>query len=602
MSELLTSDALHPFKSFLMVELDPEPADVSMRPLLRAIEKAFKVNPNASGNRRRRRLSVVPANPAIDRPAHGFLHYRESRQVPWAKIGLADVTNHLVIVVRHDRLLAIAITEGSRREALMKSVRSGRLGPLRLIRPGRLKAAFVVGDTRTLWLKGMHRRASYKPDNKVLTGSNLRDALDPNADQTYRYTAIRSEASNPAIGDVIGLAVDQSRVWIGPSTDFDDFTASVVAVLEEVRLAIATAEEPLPVVAAAADDLAELDGPFDMSITPPELLDAPAPLDAQQILRTQELEVLAFRTTFDVHPNGPATFEADVSRDGNSVGRIGVEVVRNDEATLPIVEVVSVEPGQRTILDGIVGSLRDPEVLTIRFDSGHVVADRQVFVVRHRDIPFDGWLWADLADYDVGKEKPDPLTAIGTQDSLFCWAMNTWPSILPGVGSRAWLLCDDRPGETADFVHLDDEQDVPILTLVHVKSANNTSVGRGISVVAYETVGAQAVKNLRHLDAHRLDPVLTGASLPGEMAWHDGSPCTRKEFVDRIVAIGTNVRRRVVIVQPHQLRSRLGALRSGASANAADVARGQQLDTMLLGVAANVRGLGAEFYVVGDAR
>ncbi len=598
----LTSDVLRPFKSFLIVELAPEPADVSLRPLLRAIEKAFKINPKAQGSRQRRRLNIVPADPSVDRPEHAFLQYRESRQVPWAKASLADVTNHLVIVVRHERLLGIGITEGSRRDALLKAVRRGHLGPLMLIRPSRLKAAFVVGDTRTLWLKGMHRRASYKPDNKVLTGSNLRDALDPNADQTYRYTAIRSEATNPAIGDVIGLAVDQSRVWIGPSTDFDDFAASVVAVLEEVRQAVTFSEEPLPVVAAAADDLAALDGPFDMSITPPELLEAPAPLDAQQILRMQELESLAFHTAFEVQPIGPTTFEADVLRRGARIGRVSVDVVRGDESTLPEVEIVSVEPGQRGSLEGIVGNLRDPQVLTIRFDSGHVVADGQVFVVRHRDIPFDAWLWGDFTNYNVGKEKPDPLTAIGQQDSLFCWVLNTWPSVMPGAGGRAWLLCDDRPGETADFVHLDDEQGVPVLTLIHVKSANNTSAGRGISVVAYETVGAQAIKNLRHLDALRLNPALTAAALPQGLAWHNGVPSTRADFVARIVALGTNVRRRVVIVQPHQLQSHLDALRSGGSATAAEIARGQQLDTMLLGVAANVRSLGAEFYVVGDAR
>lgn len=594
----MSLQGLRPFKSFLIAEIvgdDP----VELRDLMRSIQKALSVG---EGGRRRRQLSVDPGTDGDG--ATAFLHYSDRRQVPWTKETVLDTHHHLVVCVPYGSLVAIAATEGSRRQALLRELRRGTFGPLRLVPPARLKAAFVKGDARTLWLKGTHRPSSFKADNKVLSGIDLRDALDPIGDQTYRYTALRSSSDVAAIGDVIGIAVDQSRVWTGPSTDWDDFINSVLAILAEIAAAQVTNVEPLPVVAAAVTELTDVDGPFDMAITPPELLLAPPPTDAQEVMRLQQLEKLAYGTSFKVSPASATTLEADVSQSGALLGRVRVEVDETSGEIGTNATEVSVEPGHRQALADVLAHIRDPEVLTVHFDSGHVVADRQVFVVRHRDQPCEDWSWADFDGFDVGTEKPDPLTALGSQTSLFDWVHAKWPAGV-GVGaSRGWLACDDRPGETADFVHLDDSAGAAMLSLLHVKSAGSTSPGRGVSVVSYETVGSQAVKNLRHLEATLLTEGLQGivpANLTN-LVWEDGTQRTRKDFENRLAQLGTDIQRQVVVIQPHMLRSRLTAARAGTPIQPPDVPRLKQLDTLLLGFGAAVRSIGARFVVIGDNR
>lgn len=594
----LQLEGLRPFKSFFIAEVVGD-AQIDLRGLLRDIEQELSVG---KGGRRRRQLFVDPG--ADGEGAAAFLHYSDRRQVPWTTESVQDLHHHLVVCLPFGSLVAIAATEGSRRSALLRALRRGALGPLRLIPPARLKAAFVKGKARTLWLKGTHRRSSFKADNKVLSGIDLRDALDPIGDQTYRYTALRSATNVAAIGDVIGLAVDQSRVWTGPAADWNDFVDAVGAVLAEVSVAQVTNVEPLPVVAAAVTDLTDVDGPFDVAITPPELLLAPPPTDPQEVQRLQRLEQLAYGTVFDVGPLSATGFEATVRANGSTLGRIRVDFRESDGQIETDVATTDIEPGRSAAMEEVVRNVRDPEVLTVHFDSGHVIADRQVFVVRHRDQPFEDWAWADFAGYNVGREKPDPVTAIGTQDSLFDWVLAEWPAGAGFAGARGWLACDDRPGETADFVHLDDTGSVPLLSLLHVKGAGNASPGRGISVVAYETVGSQAVKNLRHLEAVLLERGLQAAveDYLTDLAWENGQPRTRQDMVVRLGNLGSNVRRRVVIVQPHVLQSRLTAIRGGNPPLVADIARNQQLDTLLLGFAGAVRSMGAQFVVVGDSR
>ena len=64
------------------------------------------------------------------------------------------------------------------------------LGALQPIGAGFINAAFVRGKAPT-WLSATHRRTTVKADSKVLSGIDLRDALNPVEDQSYYFTAAR---------------------------------------------------------------------------------------------------------------------------------------------------------------------------------------------------------------------------------------------------------------------------------------------------------------------------------------------------------------------------------------------------------------------------
>src|SRR5262249_53911917 len=147
------------------------------------------------------------------------------------------------------------------------------------------------------------------------------------------------------------------------------------------------------------------------------------------------------------------------------------------------------EAGEEQEFAEVLSMVRDPEILTVYFDSGHTVQSRQTFSVRYRDFPFDGWAWVDFGtSWDVEQEKPPAGVPVGSSGdpSLFSWLSQKWPHGAGLEGGRGWLACDDRPGETADFLHIDESGDVPILTLIHAKGAKSSSNSRGLAVVPYE--------------------------------------------------------------------------------------------------------------------
>lgn len=591
----LTVDNLKPFKSVFVARLH-DGTDRSARQILLKLRKVLKVK---QGDASRRVLAVGSETEPVE---IAFVHYEIRRPVAWSSESIFDRVNHLALVVRKENWVAIHITETSRKGSIKKALRKGDLGPLRFGTAGELKAAFVKGRARTLWLKGTHHSTDFKADAKVMSGRALESALDPLADQSYRYTAIRAEPDNPSIGDVMGLAVDESRIWVSPSTDRADFEASIAAILETLAANEGSQHEPLPVLATAQDDLSGVEGPYELAITPPELLVAGPVLDSHEAAALAAMEKLAFATAFDVTESNGTSLTATVRRAGEDLGQIelafsavGGEIDYSLSGTA--------DPGHIQDFAEVMDRLRDPESLTVNFESGHSVQDRQVFSMRYRDLPFLGWKWASFdGTWEVNREKPETgIAAIGNADrSLFSWIYEEWPHGAGVEGARGWLACDDRPGETADFIHLDFVGGVAVLTLIHAKGAHSSNNSRVIAVAPYETVCSQAVKNLRHLDTVLAAGNLLSASFPAALslsAWEEGETRTREQFVERLDALAHNARRRVLIVQPHVRKILLAEVREDE--NHAQLPRLHRLDTLLNGVAANCQSAGAEFAVIG---
>lgn len=568
--------------------------------ILGDLSKLLKVT--ATGPRRQRSRQYEE----IDEDAWGLLHYSRREPAPWTMpdVGDAnDITNYLAAVVRRGPWVAITLTEGSRRATLMKALTARRIQGLARVPPSVMKSAFVAGKARTLWLKGTHRRDTVKADNKVLIGQDLKDALDPIGDQTYRYTAIRCEAPGAPLGEVIGVAVDQGRLWASTSETWDDYRLAMLTALDTLANATPHAAELLPILALSGADLTGVENAFDLGITPPELLTI-GPTDDPSVLASLErLEELAYNTAFDVIGQpGSTALKARVTRGSTHLGDITLQIAVEDERVEAIATQALAAPGQNESFEAVKRCCETPDMLTIYYESGHSILDGQVCAVRHRDVSFDGFRFADLMGYSVDREKPSTPAAIGTDGSLFCWTLNQWPTGAGLAGSRGWLLCDDRPGETCDFVHLDLSDPVlpPLLTLIHVKSANSASAQRQISVVAYETVTGQAIKNLRHLDAGLLAEGVGGAvpASANPPVWLDGTPNTLASFRAAIQGLGTNVRRRVVILQPHITRTALTTARQATAG--ADLARRRQLETLLVAARASAQSMNAELLVVGD--
>lgn len=540
--------------------------------------------------------------------ATGFIHFEEWRVPNWTfDQGLTDVTHHLAVVCRRGKYVILCFSDGGIRAGAAAAVGKANLSGfshLTLLPLGILNSAFVRGRARTLWLAGTHRRTTTKADSKVLSGADLRAALDPLGDQTYSFTAARSDL---VLGEMrqekVGVAPRNSSIWAGPSTGWPDFLRFSEILFVQLENTVPV-DAPLPVLAVSSSELTAVKDAFDLAFSPPELL-----LDAPDLAGPDraQIEYWALHTTFEVIPNpDTAHVDANVTIDGEALGTVHIDLEPQRRKIVPRVNGESLSQDTSPKLAEVMKKCRTTGWLKIWYTSSHTFMDDQVFFTRFREFPFQGFEWCEFAGFNVGKEKPskDEIThenkPIGTDDSLFCWVLKHWPN-LDGSTTQpgGWLACDDGAGEMADFVHFDEV--TRKLSLLHVKASSSLSPAREVSVSDYELVTSQAEKNLRFVDSGIAIGSLR-AGLEHKIAasvWHDRQPTTRGEMLAYLDTLGANYSRQLVIVQPRLTRTRLE--RARAAPNTVEGLRLRQLDTLLLSAGASAGTIGTVLRVIVHA-
>jgi hypothetical protein len=365
------------------------------------------------------------------------------------------------------------------------------------------------------------------------------------------------------------------------------------------------------VVALPSTDVPPLSEAFELHFLPPELLADDPTIESE----TKELmEQWAYSADFEVLPSDEEDqLQADVHLEGRPVGELTLGFDTADPQHIRITD-IHVSPHADAADEDVKGLewvCGNSSWIKVWFESGHTIADGQIFEIQHRDEPFLAYRWVDLSHYKVDCEKfwtgkfPDDAAAkIGNEASLFCWVKNEWTNpdnaLTPAGG---WLACDDGAMEIADFIHLDDTVDPPVLCLVHVKGANSKKETRGISVSSYEVVTGQAIKNLRFLDRlHLAGGLAQGLHKKiGQLVWHNQALNGRDEMVTALEQLQQkgSYRRKVVVLQPHVTKSKLEQVRKNPDHK--DRGRLRQLDTLLLGAQASCHDLSADFAVFADA-
>jgi hypothetical protein len=121
-----------------------------------------------------------------------------------------------------------------------------------------------------------------------------------------------------------------------------------------------------------------------------------------------------------------------------------------------------------------------------------------------------------MSGYRVDKEKPNGRTpeeihaAIGENgdDSLFAWVVQAYRS--------GTLLCDDGPGEVADFLHIDDNG---TLSLISRHTCPCTDLDRRLRRAPARRHRSRRHRSRRHRDSRYVRPA----------ARRDGVSCTQRE-------------------------------------------------------------------------
>jgi hypothetical protein len=577
---------------------------------------------------------------------------------------LLDVDHHLVVLVAMEGFLALYASHDTMRARLTDLLANGMTGSeTREVRTPRtaelvgrdaIEAAFVRGDAKSAWLEGLHVPTILKADRKILSGPDLRFALDQFGDQTYTYTAAISEL--PAAGKArtkrgeprglrVGVSYAKNTLWTRSARNLGEFLEGLQELVRLLRGA--PAEEPdaseydragLPFVARPLS-LAGLDGlsdGFDVGYEAPDLGEKEliageaeaAPPASKDPWRKHGRFVVDETRTRACATGGEVV--ADAYYDANQLARVRFRPIPRSDRHLEIlyrVEHYHVDKADPDMVDLDRSLARRNTNFTLRYGSGHVIQNGALFQTRFRDTVFDHWNWLRLkpaddgVEYDLNREKPTKLSAtlsrtgqkievfdpsaIGAQRSLFCFTKRH-PQLVVSPPEVAfddwWLLCDDGAGEIADFIAISPRNSA--ITFVHVKGFKKGD-HKQISVTPFSEVISQAIKNLRAYEQGHLADMLSARTTPEKdrLVWrHDGVTVDRKAFIAKMTSLRRPLRH-VVIFQPrtHETTWKTAVKQHRAGSDTGQVGRMRQLSALLVGAEATFQKLGATLAVVGRA-
>lgn len=581
--------SLTPFVSVTLANATSEPAEVQLENCFRDIQSicAAETDKRTSG------FLLLPAQRLGGSQIRAMWYKRETTPAWTNNPELVDAQHHLVIAALRKRHLALHFTDPKLKGPVRVGLLAERKGdiPLSWLTPiarSTMSAAFLEnGQAKTLWLSGVHRRSATKADAKILAGTDLDYSLDPFDDQSFYWSAARSR--NARLEITIGVSPRASRVWIGKAGSLVDFAASTTLLIDALSEAKDTSTEPFRFLAVPAEiiDPSKVVSGYDLSILPPDMLDD----DEEDVEATNIDAALILGANFLGDSSTGADLAVTIEINGEVIGTLTLKVAIGRDGKVKF-RASEVNPSgvNDEAFDRLKALLVRGIGVNIRYDSGHSISDRQVYVLRLPRIEFRQYEAQDFSGYLVKQEKPKDLASIGKEKSLFCWVQNT---------HSGWLACDDGANEKADFIHLDVSGPSPILSLIHVKGAKSDKANRNLSVAAYEVVTGQAIKNLQWLDKQALAKGLSQAVRATNYWWKDGQPVEKDELVSAIESLGDNFIRRVVVVQPHVTEA--AHKKADSAKKGVTRLRLDQLNTLLASAWRSCNGLGVEFRVIWAA-
>ncbi|MDX8122179.1 hypothetical protein SKZ59_10370 [Janthinobacterium sp. GMG2] len=546
---------------------------------------------------------------------------------------LKDSTNELLLISVAKNRVAFYASDSGLRKILLSNL-GNSLAPMALatlskISSTRLIAAFLDDkQLKAMWLSGTHRSVQVKADSKILSGSDLKFALDPLGDSSYLAAAARQAE--------MGVSLRGSAVWTRPHKTIVSFAEDVQKIFGYLETS-GTKEATLPVLANELSSFASVQSPFDFDVSAPEALRLKAQQRKSADLTSQYYFQISASTAVG---SPPYAFDLAVKPWSSTslVGILNIQVepaftVTHSESVIEFQVTPVTAPLQVWMTEVIAALLTQPEIFRVFYGSGHAITAGALSVARPMDIDFADWKWLSFAlmpyhsvagtSVWVHEEKPEAnelanIWQSTTDRSLFSWFVRTLNDPNEAakmgleplqLGSRdVWIFCDDDAGEVADFVHVfAPPVGIPKITLIHIKGAHSESAAREMVAGPYEVVCGQAVKNLRYLTAERLidrlekrifdddRPLWNSALVMGTAP--DGN---RDDFFNVLCDIDEDACYAVLIIQPHVMQLAYGLPKNAPLAKTASLGS-VQLRTLLFGVKANAAAVSASFHVVGCA-
>jgi hypothetical protein len=564
---------------------------------------------------------------------------------------LAERKCHLSVVLFSDDFTVLASTDSTLRRRLSSFLVSdfrqpGGVLTCEVMSEEAMSSAFLKGQARQLWMQGLHRRTYLKPDSKTLLGQDLREAINPFSDQTYRLksalsdwrvrslgsvdlfdgiphdSALRQQEVNDLVSTVakdpakmIGVSFRDSFVWSRSTKDFNDFIAEVDDLCKIVKNLGASQSgsgydqqgyralrKPQKTVLKAELGVA-IDFSFDYPIQTEENI------TTRSLAYWEAVKDWSHKGNLYIEKTDEERFFVAAEFDGNMIAMLRVQPILSVNGKIDFVVTMDATQHQQIkdefqALELIVDDFND--LASVWYDKGFVITQREIFSLEYKDVPFTDWEWQAVTPiYVASKEKPDG-SLIGHNwkgNSLFDFVVQNAKKLFNPSGDW-FLLCDDGSGEIADFIFVDVVS--RSIKLIHVKGSSKAKT-RDIATAQYEIVVSQAEKNLRFLDVTALIEKLRDnqSHQVSSLTWKNSRKVHDRKFaIDALMNIGKFPDKEVIVFQPHVKKSTWENydmnLRVNNNLTIKDKVQFLRLKTLLAGLEQNCKSMGARFKSWGD--
>lgn len=541
-----------------------------------------------------------------DNAGESIIHYTPYEVIKspsWFKgSNLNDIENHVFVSFCLNNSYAFYFSEKGMKDEVRSYFFSARLPNLKVVEMKYLNYLFINEDkVRMLWLLGIHGKNSFKADSKVLGGDSVADTLDPLEDQSFTMSAVRTELDDS--GRTTGINPFKSSLWRGPCKDWNTFENRVVEILDKIEKNVDVVDSPISILATPISDMKEVKSLYDLSFIDYEFYQ-----NDDSRIKHELLKELHNSYSFIINDTiSSHKISINVYQNDQELGEVQAEALIKDYSVEFITSALP-KKGKKKEIDFFTRVFKYPELIKCWYESGHAIVNGRVFKTDYRDVVYDNFIWADFEKFSVHQEKPETsqkkvaLEHIGNKNSLFCWVKNRWSGLWDGKDNfittekpTGWLYCDDGAGEKADFIHVNTFGSYTYISMIHVKAAGTKSENRRISVGAHDIVLNQAIKNLRYTNRKNLILALNDRinSSEKKYCWNNNVPIESSKFIEFLekINIDSNIRTRVIVVQPHTRKS---IYNNGSSSNIR-----KQLDVLLISAETAIKSSGAEFYIIG---
>ncbi|HCE1840192.1 MULTISPECIES: hypothetical protein [Vibrio] len=538
--------------------------------------------------------------------------FKEACAPSWApESDLRDLLHHFSAVIRYKSTYSFYFSDPDLKNKFLDNMDEDSELGLKRIKQGILNYAFLTGDgIKTLWLYGIHRRTEVKPDSKILAGLDLINAIDHIGDQTYAYSAVRTQVKLEEKKRTVGINPSKSSIWLGPTGGWDNFIRLVIGLSKLVSSTTKEELAPIHTLSYSTTDINDLQGAYDFSFVDIDTIPSESRTTRtfdffEEIIDDYDFELI------ESPEDKKESFILSVSlKDDAGNIECGTVIAKPVLSKTGVSFDVSLNEvkGKKGKLKKFSRIFNSPRLLRGWYKSGHVLSDGQIHLITYRDAKFEDFTWVDFSGFDVTKEKPLDvddkldLDKIGKTNSLFCWTKQNWPHnvdlpYLKGTEKhKGWLVCDDGSGEKADFIHAVNINGEYHFSLIHIKASGSSKDTRQISVGAHDIVLNQAIKNIRNLDRTLfLEAVKSKVSATTQnLVWEDGTQKHISDFTNFLDGINARISPHVVVVQPHT--------REKYHANSDHLLVRKQLDTLLHNAKYVVASVGASFDIIGSKK